>query len=289
MCRRFQLALLALSTALLTVATWAAPGHAASAPSAGFNDWNCRPSAAHPEPVLLLHGLGGNGPGNMLTLGPALAAADYCVYAPTYGEAISGIPVGGLIAIDTSAHDIARTIDRILASTSAAKLDLVGHSEGAFQSLYIPKFLPGYAAKVDKVVAMAPPTHGTTFAGLITIADDLGIRSQVDTILASVGCVACTEITSGGPLVAKLNTGPIAQPGIGYTVIASTSDELVTPYGTEYVNEPGVSNESVQSLCPFDPVGHIGLAYDGDVAAMILNALDPAHPVPVRCTLGPVI
>ena len=80
----------------LVLASQTAAG-ATTAPHSGFNDWSCQPSAAHPDPVVLLHGLGGNGPGNFLTLGPYLASAGYCVYAPTYGEAVKGIPVGGQI------------------------------------------------------------------------------------------------------------------------------------------------------------------------------------------------
>src|SRR5207237_15324 len=161
----------------------------------GFNDWSCRPSAAHPEPVVLLHGLGGNGPGNFSALGPYLASAGFCVYAPTYGETIPGVPVGGITPIPQSAAEIAAFIGRVLAATGAAKVDLAGHSEGGFQALYGPKFVPGEAATVARVVALAPPT----------------------------------------------------------------------------------------------PVGHIGLAYDTDVAQLVRNALDPAHPVPVTCTAGPAL
>jgi triacylglycerol esterase/lipase EstA (alpha/beta hydrolase family) len=265
-----------------------ATGRAATGPSAGFNDWNCRPSAAHPEPVVLLHGLGGNGPGNFSALGPYLASAGFCAYALTYGEAIPGVPVGGITPIPQSAAEIAAFIGRVLAATGAAKADLVGHSEGGFQALYGPKFVPGEAATVARVVALAPPTHGTTFASLVTIADSLGASPLTDAILAA-GCPACNELTTGSDLVASLNTGPVAQPGIAYTIIASTHDELVTPYGTEFVSEPGVDNETVQASCPLDPVGHIGLAYDTDVAQLVRNALDPAHPVPLTCTAGPAL
>ncbi|SEM09274.1 esterase/lipase family protein [Streptacidiphilus jiangxiensis] len=286
--RSLGTALLAAATGLLLLVTGAGTARAAG-PSSGFDDWSCHPSAAHPEPVVLLHGLGGNGPGNFATLGPELALAGYCVYAPTYGEAVPGVPVGGLVPIERSSREIAADIDQVLAATGAAKVDLVGHSEGGFQSLYVPKFLPGYAAKIAKVVAIAPPTHGTTFANLITVADDLGIRAQVDDVLRTAGCAACTELTAGGTLVGPLNTGPIAQQGIDYTVIASRTDELVTPYGTEFVDEPGVHNVTVQDTCWLDLVGHIGLAYDSGVATMVGNALDPAHPLPVLCALGPII
>jgi pimeloyl-ACP methyl ester carboxylesterase len=264
----------------------ASTASASTAPSSGFDNWSCRPSAAHPEPVVLLHGLFATGPANFATLGPYLASAGFCVYAPTYGEAIPGVPVGGLVAIPQSATQIAAYISQVLTATGAAKVDLVGHSEGAFQALYGPKFVPGEAAEVASVVALAPPTHGTTLDNLVSIAGDLGVLPLVDVLLATGGCVACTELTTGSSLVTQLNTGPIAQPGIAYTIIASTHDELVTPYGTEFVDEPGVDNETVQATCPLDPVGHIGLAYDPDVAELVLNALDPANPVPVTCTVG---
>lgn len=283
--RTYRLALVG-AACLAVVMGAVTTGRAATAPSSGFNNWSCRPSAAHPEPVVLLHGLGGNGPGNFATLGPYLASAGFCVYAPTYGETISGFPVGGLAPIPQSAIQIDDYIGQVLAATGAAKVDLVGHSEGAFQALYGPKFVSGEAAEVARVVALAPPTHGTTLDNLVTIADDLSILPLTDAILAT-GCPACTELTTGSDLVSELNTGPVAQPGIDYTIIASTHDELVTPYGTEFVDEPGVDNETVQTFCPLDPVGHVGLAYDPDVAELVRNALDPTDPVPVTCTVGP--
>jgi triacylglycerol esterase/lipase EstA (alpha/beta hydrolase family) len=171
-------------------------------------------------------------------------------------------------------------------------VDIIGHSEGGFQSLYVPKEL-GIASEVDKVVALAPPTHGTSFAGLVSVANTLQLRQLVDQVLKQFGCPACDQLITGGSGVVKLDTGPIAQPGIDYTVIASRSDELVTPHQsattaeTAFIDEPGVTNEYVQDACPFDPVGHIGLAYDLDVENMIANALDPAHAGPVTCSFGP--
>ena len=284
--RRLRRFILVAAACLAAVLAGQATGRAATAPSTGFNDWSCRPSAAHPQPVVLLHGLGGNGPGNFSTLGPYLASAGYCAYAPTYGEAIPGIPVGGLTPIPQSATEIDAFIGKVLAATGAAKVDLVGHSEGGFQVLYGPKFVPGEAADVARVVALAPPTHGTTFDSLVTIGDDLGVSPLTGAIIAA-GCAACSELTTGASLVSSLNAGPVAQPGIAYTVIASTHDELVTPYGTEFFSGPGVSDETVQDFCPADPVGHIGLAYDSDVAQLVASALDPAHPVPVTCSTGP--
>lgn len=261
-------------------------GNATAAPSSGFNDWSCRPSAAHPRPVVLLHGLGGNGPGHFSFLGPFLAGQGYCAFAPTYGQATPAIPVGGTVSIEQSAPEIAQFLARVRSTTGASKLDLIGHSEGAFQALWGPKF-QGYASTVNTVVALAPPTHGTTFGGLVSFGDVLGLRPLVDLVLNTFGCQFCDEAITNGSAVKKLTTGPIAQPGISYTILASRSDALVTPTETSFVRETGVNNAYIQDTCPADPVGHIGMAFDTGIAQMIANALDPAHPTPVTCSFGP--
>jgi triacylglycerol esterase/lipase EstA (alpha/beta hydrolase family) len=264
----------------------AAQSATAAAPSSGFDDWSCKPSAAHPEPLVLLHGLGGNGPGNYSYLGPFLAAKGYCAFTLTYGQATPAIPVGGTVSIIQSAAEIEAFIDRVRTATGAAKVDIVGHSEGGFHSIYGPK-VRGYAGKVAKVIALAPPTHGTTFGGLVSVGDYLGLRPLVDQVLRDFGCPACDQIIVGGSEVQKLTAGPIAQPGVKYTVIASRADLLVTPHETSFIRETGVRNEFVQDSCPLDPVGHVGLAFDPSVAQLVANALDPAHAHSVVCGFGP--
>jgi triacylglycerol esterase/lipase EstA (alpha/beta hydrolase family) len=282
--RRAALALVA--TAMLATSATAATAATQTTTAAGFDDWSCKPSAAHPEPLVLLHGLGGNGPGNYSYLGPFLAAKRYCAFTLTYGQATPAIPVGGTVSVVQSAAEIESFIDRVRTATGAAKVSIVGHSEGGFQSIYGPK-IRGYAGKVAGVVALAPPTHGTTFAGLVSVGDYLGLRTQVDQVLRDFGCPACDEIIVGGSEVQKLTAGPIAQPGVKYTVIASRFDALVTPHENSFIREPGVRNEYVQDSCPLDPVGHVGLAFDPSVAQLVANALDPAHAHPVICGFGP--
>lgn len=280
-------AILVSAATAMTAATSADQATAAAvAPSTGFDDWSCKPSAAHPEPLVLLHGLGGNGPGNYSYLGPYLAAKGYCAFTLTYGQATPAIPVGGTVSMVQSSAEIEAFIDRVRQATGAAKVDLVGHSEGAFQSIYGPK-VRGYAAKVAKVVALAPPTHGTTFAGLVSVGGYLGLGPLVDQVLRQFGCPACDELIVGGSAVNRLTTGPIAQAGVKYTVIASRFDALVTPHETSFIREPGVRNQFVQDTCPLDPVGHVGLAFDPTVAQLVANALDPAHTSGVSCGYGP--
>jgi triacylglycerol esterase/lipase EstA (alpha/beta hydrolase family) len=285
-------ALLALLAALLFGTASLVPAGtagAASAPSSGYNNWSCVPSAAHPYPVVLLHGLGATYYEDLGTdVAPYLEAAGYCVYGATYGATSPlGPYVGGLGDISASGTQIAVFVDQVLASTHAAKVDLVGHSEGAFMSLWVPKE-DGLAGQIAKVVAIAPPTHGTTFGGAVTLGQLFGVMPEVDALMVAggSGCVACSQLIVGGSAVATLDAGAIAQPGVSYTIIASRTDELVTPTSTAFVEEPGVQNSYIQSTCPFDPVGHIGEAYDSDVEEMIANALDPVTAVPVVCSFG---
>jgi triacylglycerol esterase/lipase EstA (alpha/beta hydrolase family) len=269
-----------------TTTTASATTGTTAAPSSGFDDWSCKPSAAHPNPLVLLHGLGGNGPGNYSYLGPFLAAKGYCAFTLTYGQASPAIPVGGTVSITQSSVEIAAFVQLVRQATGAAKVDLVGHSEGGFQSIYGPK-IRGYAGQVGTVVALAPPTHGTTFGGLVSVGDYLGLRPLVDQVLREFGCPACDELIVGGSAVEQLTAGPIAQPGVRYTVIASRFDALVTPHETSFIREPGVTNRFVQDVCPADPVGHVGLAFDPTVAQLVANALDPANARRVVCGFGP--
>ncbi|HWF56373.1 MAG TPA: alpha/beta fold hydrolase, partial [Solirubrobacteraceae bacterium] len=114
----------------------------------GNNDPSCVPTAAHPDPVVLLHGLGATYYEDLNLLQAQLATDGYCTYSLTYGSP-PGFPyVGGLAAIATSAPQIAQFVEQVLAETRAAKVDLVGHSEGAFQSLYVTK-TQGIADRID--------------------------------------------------------------------------------------------------------------------------------------------
>ena len=70
-------------------------------------------------------------------------------------------------------------------------------------------------------------------------------------------------------------------PGVRYTTVMSRYDELVTPYTSGYL--PGATNIVLQDVCPADPAEHVAVAFDPNVARLVLNALDPEHAEPVRC------
>jgi pimeloyl-ACP methyl ester carboxylesterase len=280
--RAFRAVLVATLAAGLSLV---AVGRSSAASAGALNDRSCA-SAEHPNPVILLHGLGAPPDSNFRSMGPALAAAGYCAFTLNYGSTSPLMVPGGLDAMDRSAARIREFVTEIREATGAAEVDLVGHSEGGLHSLYVPKEY-SLSHEVGRVVALAPPTHGTDGSGLLTVARALGLPPLMRPLTALFGCTACDEIAISQSFIERLNDGPIAQPGIEYTIIASRGDYIVTPTSTSFVQEPGVRNIVVQDICPSDPVGHIGLAFDTGVLGMITNALDPDHATPVTCTLGP--
>ncbi|WP_436850225.1 esterase/lipase family protein [Streptomyces monashensis] len=58
-------------------------------PPTGTNDFGCKLTAAHPYPVVLVHGTFENAYDNWSGLAPVLKNAGYCVFALNYGEAKS--------------------------------------------------------------------------------------------------------------------------------------------------------------------------------------------------------
>ena len=255
----------------------------------GANDWSCKPSAAHPEPVVLTHGLLGNRNDNWQTFAPLLADEGYCVFALTYGtHPDAPFPVdqgGGLTPMEDSAGQLATFVDQVLAATGAAKVDILGHSEGTVMPEYYVKYLGG-ATKVAKYVSLAPIWHGTDPAGLASLdqfASIFGFAPVVNGVIDPL-CGSCRELLAGSDFMAILRAGGIAVSGISYTDIVTRYDELVVPYTSGIEDAPGVTNIVVQQQCGLDYAEHLAIAADPVAAADVLNALDPAHPRPVPCT-----
>src|SRR5215510_10157312 len=72
--------------------------------------------------------------------------------------------------IRRSAFLIHRKIERILAQTPFAKIDIIGHSMGGLIGLYYVKKLGGHA-RVRRLVMMGTPVRGTwaALAGVVTL------------------------------------------------------------------------------------------------------------------------
>src|SRR5690242_13298158 len=86
-------------------------GYAHTSPTAsppGANDWSCQPSAAHPRPVVLVHGTFADMSNSWQAISPLLKNNGYCVFALNYGSyAGSGaIGVYGTGEIRSSAGEL---------------------------------------------------------------------------------------------------------------------------------------------------------------------------------------
>ncbi|MEV6327236.1 alpha/beta fold hydrolase [Streptomyces sp. NPDC051909] len=271
----------ALSVLLLTAAAILVPAAAAQAdaPSRGWNDYTCKPSAAHPRPVVLVHGTFGNSVDNWLGLAPYLVNRGYCVFSLDYGQ-LPGVPFfHGLGPIDQSAAQLDAYVDTVLAATGAAEADLVGHSQGGMMPRYYLKFLGG-ADKVNALVGIAPDNHGTTLSGLTRL---LPYFPGAEDLLTSATPGLADQI-AGSPFITKLNEGGDTVPGVRYTVIATKYDEVVTPYQSGWLSGPNVSNVLLQDRCALDLSEHVAIGtVDRIVFHEVNNALDPAHATPTTC------
>lgn len=238
------------------------------------NDYSCDPTPAAPQPVLLLHGTT-DSTKSLDTLAATLAARGVCVFDFNYGP--MWISVTGIYGVDDSvksAHTVATNIDRILQSTGAAKVDVIGHSQGSVLALYYAKLLGG-ADKVDQLVGLGSTTHGTTMNGLVNLSNTLRLRKVVDFVMSGF-CRACADQEIGSDMINALTAGPIAMPGVRYTMIATRGDATATPAGqSSFILEPGVRNIWVQDVCATSKVDHKHLPNDGVSMNMAIDALYP--------------
>ena len=245
----------------------------------GTNDFSCKPSKAHPRPVILVHGLLGNRSTNWQTYGPLLKNNGYCVFSLTYGVEYNVTPanlLGGLDDMRVSAGQLKTFVDQVLASTKAKKVDLVGHSEGTLMPQWYIKFLGG-KSKVQNYVGIASAYKGTGIASL----SDLTAPLLPDGMLPT-GCKSCLQFSPNSSFMKKLHEGGMLQKGVTYTSIVTRYDQLVIPYTNGTL--PGVKNIVLQDVCSNDYSEHFQIVSSRNVAQMVLNALDPANAKKVRCS-----
>jgi triacylglycerol esterase/lipase EstA (alpha/beta hydrolase family) len=258
-------------------------GYAQGSPTAsppGANNWSCKPSRAHPRPVILVHGTFADMSNSWQALSPLLYDKGYCVFALNYGSygGSGNVGIYGTGDIAQSAEQLASFVTQVLAATGARKVDLVGHSQGGMMPRYYLRFLGG-SKYVHALVGLSPSNHGTTLDGLFTLANLLGARS-----FFGVLCPSCEQQDVGSAFLAKLNAGKDTVPGVRYTVIQSANDEVVTPYTSAFLAGKNVTNILLQSQCALDQGEHLSAPYDHIADGDVLNALDPAHEVTPACT-----
>ena len=280
---RRVLAALVASAAVVVALTTSAAAEPPAYPTSPFgdpvgaNDWSCRPTPARPTPVVIVHGTFGDRKSLLDPLSAALVGAGFCVYSLDYGNRGTG-------DIATSAGQLRDFVARVRAATDAAKVSLVGHSQGGMMPRYFIKFLGG-ASEVDDLVGLSPSNHGTTVTGS-GAGDGPGSPGA-----ASGGyCEACTQQAAGSPFLARLNAGDETPGPVSYTQITTRYDEVVVPYTSAYLAPgPRTTNVTIQDLCPAEVVDHVLIPTSPTAIAVTLDALThrgPADPA-FRPTCSP--
>ncbi|MEV6956641.1 triacylglycerol lipase [Streptomyces sp. NPDC051183] len=167
------------------------------APAAG-----AQPAVAGPDPIVFVHGWNSNGStwdtmaGRFKTDGWPADRLDQWTYNTSQSNA-------------TTASQLSTEIDRVLAATGAAKVDVVTHSMGGLSSRHYLKNLGG-DAKVDAWISLGGPNHGTDTAYWC-------------------GGASCTEMRPGSAFLNALNSGD-ETPGVSrYATWWSPCDSVINP------------------------------------------------------------
>jgi triacylglycerol lipase len=219
--------------------------------------------AATKDPVVIVAG----------TFSPAFANEPLAarLRADGYPVRIFQLPTYGTQDIRLTAQALRTYVDGVRSSTGAAKVDLVGHSQGGLVARAYVKWYGG-ATKVDSLITLGTPNRGTYVANLVSV---LGFGS-----CASV--VACQQMSIGSSFLNDLNAGDDTIGAVRYTTIRTAQDELVVPTDNATLFD-GAVNVKVQSPCWARVVGHLGLILDGTVYSGVRQALEGRTAISLNC------
>lgn len=222
------------------------------------------PAAAAPakDPVVIVAG----------TFSPAFANEPLAARLRADGHPVRifELPTLGTQDIRLTAQALRTFVDGVRASTGAAKVDLVGHSQGGLVARAYVKWYGG-SDTVDSLITLGTPNRGTYVANLVNV---LGFGS-------CLAVVACQQMSIGSSFLSDLNAGDDTIGSVRYTTIRTWQDELVRPVDQATLYD-GATNVLVQDPCFARVVGHVGLILDGTVYSGIRTAL-AGGPVRLSC------
>lgn len=232
----------------------------------GLNRDDCQPTAERPHPVILVHGTGLNGGNSWATIGAALAAEGYCVWAPTVGAppGPGGGPgsLGGLDSLTgASAPQLVAEIDRVRALTGAERVDLVGHSQGAIVASYVAATGRAHAVRTVVTLGADPARSGDGPPEFVTAATETfsaeTAQRDAEATLAWLG-------EEGVPFAR----------GVRYVAVSSDYDELtgpvVAPVVPDFVDLQVVR---LQDGCEVDRSGHLTVLASPRAVDLVVDAL----------------
>ncbi|WKD58493.1 esterase/lipase family protein [Corynebacterium caspium] len=232
----------------------------ARVPARGYweDDWQAKPSATHPWPVILIHGTGSS-PGNFEEMGAELRAEGWTVFAPAYGHRATD-------SLISSAAQVGAYIDTVLAATGAEKVILVGHSQGGLLIRWWMRFLGG-AAYTKHVVTLSSPHHGTSKGGILSqVINTPRAEKFMDTLIFRIFGPAGPDQISGSAALEQLNAAGDTEAGISYTCLSTHFDSVVQPPESAFLR-PTAPNSEVRNIWvgDLDPralISHKQMSYD---------------------------
>lgn len=269
------------------------------APPPGANDWSCRPSAAHPAPVILVPGTQANMTINWVTLSPLLKNHGFCVFSLDYGVQatvrVAGVSyrLGGTLPIEESAKELASFVERVRSATGARKVDIVGHSQGGSMPRYYISYLGGNRV-VRTLIGVEPSNRGTDVGGLFSdsllgpLAHDLDKDPRATSLLQAITLRSELQQVQGSHYVHEINElAPHhgVDPAVRYVVIASRTDTTVTPTSSMFLRGPNVTNIVLQSHCPLAFNDHLSTVFGRYAMGIVVHELDSSVAVP-SCSLS---
>ncbi|MEV6770140.1 alpha/beta fold hydrolase [Nocardia sp. NPDC051030] len=257
-------------------------------PVAGADDYSCKPSTEHPEPVVLIASTFLSAAVNWTALAPYLHNRGYCVFTFDYGRRLYNVGPGldGMDPVPMSAQEVSAVVDKVLAATGAAKVDLVGHSQGGLVGRYYLNELGG-RDKVDQMVLLSSPYALT---GLPVDVAELA-RKAIPKDLYDAILYNGRVVPLGFNLLDPWSVGAAMplQPGIRYSQITDSADEMGLLGGMRPpAGATNATTEYIDAVCPTDFSQHFAQPYSPTAVAMIGNVLDPTHPVALPCTVVPL-
>jgi len=230
----------------------------------GANDWTCRPTAERPYPAVIVHGTFGDRASLLDLLSKSLKADGYCVFSLDYGNRATG-------PIEESAGQLDAFVDEVLTATGAARVSIVGHSQGGMMPRYYIKNLGGELL-VEDLVGLAPSNHGTTIPSALVPG-------------SAERCPSCAQQAAGSPFLEALND-PDETPGdVDYTQVVTRYDTVVVPYTSGFLAGDRSTNITLQDRCAANTAEHLTIPMDRQAIRWVLDAFgregpaDPAAPI----------
>ncbi|KAG0360169.1 hypothetical protein BG005_011314 [Podila minutissima] len=201
------------------------------------NDWDCKPNAQHPTPLVLVHATFPTAAVNWAYHGTRFTLKGHCAYQLDYGHVPQLPGICGMDLIENSAQQLEVFVDNVMNATGTSKVDML--------------------AKVD---CLAPATHGTDLSGIVTLGRQINLYDPVTSLLNKF-CAACMQMVYDSSFMQALFADGDTVPGVEYLMLATKYDEVITPYTRSWLRDqnPLIKNKKIQDYCMFDITEHIGM------------------------------